>query len=184
MTIHEPPSSYMLRKMSEVTVPDHVSWFPQTIGWQILAFILIAFTIYKTVLWIKEWWANRYRREAISLVLTIHKLSVSQARLNSESTNQQVTLDLFEVMKAVLAYLNPKKANTFGEAFLIELDLFLPQEQAEFNKELGLHWMRSLVQKQHALSTQELKQLFEMSEHWLRMHDRIIQKEKGDKHGV
>lgn len=179
MSIHEPPSSYMLRKISEVTVPEHVSWFPQTIGWQILAGILIVFISYRSVLWSKEWWANRYRREALSLVISMQK-----AIANTESENQQITLDLFEVMKAVVAYLHPQKANTFGEAFLIELDLFLPQEQAKFNKELGLHWMRSLVQKQHALSTQELKQLFEMSEHWLKMHDRIIQKEKGDKHGV
>lgn len=179
MSIHEPPSSYMLRKISEVTVPDHVSWFPQTIGWQILAAIFIVFMSYKIVLWVKEWWANRYRREALSLVQAMQKSSV-----NTESENQQITLDLFEVMKAVVAYLNAQKANTFGEAFLIELDAFLPQEQAEFNSELGQHWMRALVQKKHALSTQELKQLFEMSEHWLRMHDRIIQTEKGDKHAV
>ena len=44
--------------------------------------------------------------------------------------------------------------------------------------------MRALVQKRHALSTQELKQLFVMSERWLREHDRIIKKEKGDNHAV
>lgn len=179
MSIHEPPSSYMLRKISEVTVPDHVSWFPQTIGWQILACILMAFISYKTVLWGKEWWENRYRREALSLVLSMQKSSFS-----TESQNSQITLDLFEVMKAVVTYLNPKKANAFGHAFLIELDDFLPQEQAEFTNEIGQHWMRALVQKRHALSTQELKQLFVMSERWLREHDRIIQKEKGDNHAV
>ncbi|WP_154215052.1 DUF4381 family protein, partial [Vibrio parahaemolyticus] len=32
-----PPSTYILRELHDVAVPPSVSWYPQTIGWKILA---------------------------------------------------------------------------------------------------------------------------------------------------
>ena len=32
-----PPSTYILRELHDVAVPSSVSWYPQTIGWKILA---------------------------------------------------------------------------------------------------------------------------------------------------
>lgn len=46
MTQPEPPRSYILKGLEEVGLPDHVSWFPQTLGWKILAMILLLVVMY------------------------------------------------------------------------------------------------------------------------------------------
>ncbi|MGR6861369.1 DUF4381 domain-containing protein [Aliivibrio salmonicida] len=177
MSIHEPPSSYMLRKMSEVTVPDHVSWFPQTIGWKIVAAILAVFIVYQAVQWSKKWWENRYRREAIALV------GLLQNSMDKQNTPPLLNYDLFEVMKAVLTYLNPNKANVFGEIFLIDLDYYSTSDVL-FHDELGLKWIRSLVQQKHALSSQELAELIVLCQQWLADHAEPQVEPKGEKHAV
>ncbi len=40
MTIHKLPGTYMLRELQDVTVPDAISWQPQTAGWLLLALLL------------------------------------------------------------------------------------------------------------------------------------------------
>ena len=177
MSIHEPPSSYMLRKMSEVTVPDHVSWFPQTIGWKIVAVILAFFIVYQAVQWSKKWWGNRYRREAIALV------GLLQNSMDKQNTPPLLNYDLFEVMKAVLTYLNPNKANVFGDIFLIDLDYYSTSD-ALFHDELGQKWIRSLVQQKHALSSQELTELIILCQQWLADHAEPQVEQKGEKHAV
>lgn len=174
MSIHAPPSNYMLRNMSEVTIPDHVSWFPQTIGWKIVAAILIVVALYYVIQSIRRWWNNRYRREAMAL------MTVMQASINST----RLPLDIFEVMKAVLVYLNPQKANAFGEKFLTDLDEYRSPQTTLFNDDLGQKWMRSLVQKQYPLSKQELSALMTLCQQWLVEHGELHLKTNGGQNVV
>lgn len=178
MSIHAPPSNYMLRNMSEVTIPDHVSWFPQTIGWKVVAAILIVVSLYYVIQSIRLWWNNRYRREAMAL------MTVMQASINSTSMPLSLPLDIFEVMKAVLVYLNPQKANAFGEKFLTDLDDYRSLKNAVFNDALGQKWMRSLVQKQHSLSKQELSALMTLCQQWLVEHGELHLKTNGGQNVV
>lgn len=174
MSIHAPPSNYMLRNMSEVTIPDHVSWFPQTIGWKVVAAILIVVALYYVIQSIRLWWNNRYRREAMAL------MTVMQASINST----RLPLDIFEVMKAVLVYLNPQKANAFGEKFLTDLDEYRSPQTTLFNDDLGQKWMRSLVQKQYPLSKQELSALMTLCQQWLVEHGELHLKTNGGQNVV
>ncbi len=160
MSVHEPPSSYMLRKMSEVTVPDHVSWFPQTIGWKIVAILLSVFAIYYIVKATKRWWQNRYRREASSLLNLI----------SSSVNNPSLSYEIFEVMKAVLIHINAKNATLFNGDFLIALDSYSFDGSGNFNNELGQQWMRSLVQQRYELSEQQLTDLTVLCQQWLSNH--------------
>ena len=43
---HTPPSTYIFRELRDVTIPDSVSWFPQTIGWKILGVALLLAAFY------------------------------------------------------------------------------------------------------------------------------------------
>ena len=178
MSIHAPPSNYMLRNMSEVTIPDHVSWFPQTIGWKVVAAILIVVALYYVIQSIRLWWNNRYRREAMAL------MTVMQASINSTSMPLSLPLDVFEVMKAVLIYLNPQKNNTFGDQFLNDLDEYRSPQTTLFNDDLGQKWMRSLVQKQCLLSKQELSALMTLCQQWLVEHGELHLKKNGGQHVV
>ncbi|MCZ8485299.1 DUF4381 domain-containing protein, partial [Vibrio lentus] len=42
---HTPPSTYILRDLHDVAIPESVSWMPQTIGWKILGVILLLVAI-------------------------------------------------------------------------------------------------------------------------------------------
>jgi hypothetical protein len=161
MSLHTPPSSYILRDLSEVVTPDSISWFPQTLGWQIVAIILIVFVTYKATVWGRIWWGNRYRREALGVVI---------AMKNTVGEQTQITYDLFEVMKAVVVYLNPNNANAFGNEFLKRLDGYFLQSTTPFYDVIGENWMQALLQKKHALTAEELNQLLKICEGWLRHH--------------
>ncbi|MUK63069.1 DUF4381 family protein [Aliivibrio fischeri] len=174
MSVHQPPSSYILKKLSEVTVPDHVSWFPQTIGWQILAFVLLAFIVYKSVLWLKRWWANRYRREALDVLLLLR---------DSQVPNQSISYEIFEVMKAVLVYIDPSHSNQFGDAFLQAIDSYGSDDREAFHSELGERWMYSLVKSKITLNEQEIAALFALCIDWLESHKDIKTANKDVKKG-
>ncbi|HDM8140995.1 TPA: DUF4381 domain-containing protein, partial [Vibrio harveyi] len=62
--LHTPPSTYILRELHDVAVPESVSWVPQTIGWKILAVIGAIVLMYLGYRLLHHWWDNRYRKEA------------------------------------------------------------------------------------------------------------------------
>ncbi|WP_114327348.1 DUF4381 domain-containing protein [Candidatus Colwellia aromaticivorans] len=65
----KPWGNYLLEKIVETQTPEFISWFPQTIGWKILAvFILffISYKGYKIYKIYKIYQSNAYRREALS----------------------------------------------------------------------------------------------------------------------
>lgn len=107
-----PPSSYMLRELKDVPIPDTVSWWPQTLGWQLLLLLVVLlafFFIYKKA---KFWWHNRYRREALDALL---RLSPNDALWPRK---------MFKIVKAVMVYIDPKNAAIYGQPLLNQMDRY------------------------------------------------------------
>ena len=111
---HTPPSTYILRELHDVAIPDSVSWAPQTIGWKILGVILLLVAIYLAYRLAQKWWNNRYRKEALQ------ELMVLDAR-DKNSTERT-----FKVLKVVLRYLDSSNAKLFGKAYVNRLNAYLP----------------------------------------------------------
>lgn len=57
--------NYNLHGIEEVHLPEAVSWMPQTIGWKVLALLLLLLCCLVAYRQINAWWQNRYRREAL-----------------------------------------------------------------------------------------------------------------------
>ncbi|NOH95655.1 DUF4381 domain-containing protein [Vibrio sp. 99-70-13A1] len=163
---HQPPGTYILRELNDVALPEHVSWFPQTLGWQVLACAIAIYAIYRMVKWFQSWWGNRYRREALSLLLEIKQTHFFDDISIEERV--QIGQDYFQIMKAVLVYLKPELANKHGKAFLAALDCFILKPT--FEEELGYKWTVSLLQKSKALTSEELLALTALCESWIREH--------------
>ncbi|MGB1321997.1 MAG: DUF4381 domain-containing protein [Vibrio gallaecicus] len=163
---HKPPGTYILRELNDVAVPEHVSWFPQTLGWQILACAIVIYAIYRMVKLFQSWWGNRYRREALRLVLEVKQSLLLDSITIGERT--QVGQDYFQIMKAVMVYLKPELANKHGKAFLAALDCFILKPT--FEAELGYKWTVSLLQKSKALTAAELLELTALCELWIKEH--------------
>lgn len=154
---HSPPSTYILRELFDVTVPDSVSWMPQTVGWKVLLVLLIAIAGYLSYRWILRWWHNRYRTEAIAV---LHHLSIEC--LQFEDT-------VFSILKIVLVYVDPANGKLFGAPFLQKLDE-LSDGSAPFNDELAHKWVQALVNPSTVLDKAEREVLRERASLWVKSH--------------
>ncbi len=112
-----PPDSYMLRNLHDVQIPDHVSWFPQTIGWHILLAVillavLIIYAAYRGYRSVQYWWQNRYRKEA------------HEALLRVSESDPNWPFQLLKIVKAVMVYLDSNNAALYGVKLLTKMDSY------------------------------------------------------------
>lgn len=174
MSIHTPPSTYILRDIVDVVVPESVAWWPQTIGWKILAFMILVGCLVWGYHRIKLWWQNRYRREALQALATLN------LGLPRESATSLLT-----ILKAVLVYLEPQNSALFGDALLQKLDSLLPsatlssvkgdaevKSDADFQYqgEIGKKWLAVSLSSQRSLTEPELVTLIAHTRKWLLLH--------------
>jgi len=66
MSFEKPWGNYLLDKIVETTAPETISFFPQTIAWQIISIVLIILIIKKAYQSWKTYQENAYRREALA----------------------------------------------------------------------------------------------------------------------
>ncbi|EPX4132328.1 DUF4381 domain-containing protein [Vibrio vulnificus] len=133
MTIqHTPPSTYILRELHDVAVPERVSWLPQTVGWKVLAIIGGLVLLYIGYRYLRFRWDNRYRAEAL------------QAIAQLDPKDPAMASELFSIVKQVLIYHDSGYARLFGDAFLAVLNQLIPT-QPLFDDELAIQWVQSTV---------------------------------------
>lgn len=167
---HTPPSTYILRELHDVAIPDSVSWAPQTIGWKILGVILLLVAIYLAYRLAQKWWNNRYRKEALQ------ELMILDAR-DKNSTERT-----FKVLKVVLRYLDSSNAKLFGKAYVNRLNAYLPvsanrseNSNAFFADEVSELWMQSLIDPNVRLSFEQRLEVIQTAMMWLKLHKPNVQ---------
>ncbi|PKG81672.1 DUF4381 domain-containing protein [Colwellia sp. 75C3] len=82
MSFEKPWGNYLLEAIVETKAPETISFWPQTIAWQLIFIFLIIFTIKKSYLFWKTYQANAYRREALAWL--------SQCSLSNENDVRQL----------------------------------------------------------------------------------------------
>ncbi|HAS25922.1 DUF4381 domain-containing protein [Vibrio splendidus] len=167
---HTPPSTYILRELHDVAIPDSVIWAPQTIGWKILGVILLLVAIYLAYRLAQKWWNNRYRKEALQ------ELMILDAR-DKNSTERT-----FKVLKVVLRYLDSSNAKLFGKAYVNRLNAYLPvsantseNSNAFFADEVSELWMQSLIDPNVRLSFEQRLEVIQTAMMWLKLHKPNVQ---------
>ncbi|WP_052729825.1 DUF4381 domain-containing protein [Photobacterium halotolerans] len=167
MTQPAPPSSQMLKDLTEITLPEAVGWWPQTLGWQILGVLAIAFLFLWVVYRYRLYRFNRYRREALQAIAAIE-----HSREQSES--QSVMSDLFLVLKVTAAHVQPSQASHMDRQFLHYLDTSASLAEG-FDSQTGQHWLDSLVQPDFTLSDSQIQQLLILANRWVKHHRNLNQ---------
>lgn len=66
MSFENPWGNYLLKAIVETKAPDAISFWPQTIAWQLLLILLIVLMIKKSYQSWRNYQANAYRREALT----------------------------------------------------------------------------------------------------------------------
>ncbi|MBD1572003.1 DUF4381 domain-containing protein [Vibrio sp. S17_S38] len=153
-----PPSSYILKGLQEVGLPEPVSWWPQTMGWKILAGVGLVLLI----LWLyrrgQRWWGDRYRREAIEVINTL------------DINNSQFEYQAFVIIKRVMGYLNPADQALYGEEFQTALNAYIPSDSSKIEAELLRRWMLSLNSRKEALNMEDKQRIHQHCLFWIREH--------------
>lgn len=74
--------SYLLRDLKDQALPEAISWWPQTIGWQIVGLIFFVWLMVIAFKQGRQYWLNRYRKEALialdSLDLTTPNKAINE----------------------------------------------------------------------------------------------------------
>ncbi|EKZ9011035.1 DUF4381 domain-containing protein [Vibrio sp. 665] len=171
-----PPSTYILRELHDVAVPPSVSWYPQTIGWKILAAVVLIALVYVVYRLARQWWHNRYRKEAL--------LAISQIK----SSDKDMPKVLFSVLKVVLIHIDSRNAKLFDTAFLRKLDALYPQTEDSqanslvvFNDELSKRWLQSIVDPSVMLTNEDRVTLIARAKNWVSEHRGDAQKSAAKK---
>ncbi|PTO64599.1 DUF4381 domain-containing protein [Vibrio splendidus] len=167
---HTPPSTYILRELHDVAIPDSVSWAPQTIGWKILGVILLLVAIYLAYRLALRWWNNRYRKEALQELVLL------------DARDKNSTERTFKVLKVVLRYLDSSNAKLFGQAYVNRLNAYLPgsantseNSNAFFADEVSKLWMQSLIDPNVRLSFEQRLEVIQTAMMWLKLHKPNVQ---------
>jgi hypothetical protein len=84
-----------LQKLADISVPQPVSWMPQTWGWAVLAVAVMALLGWAIARALRRYAANRYRREGV------RELDRIQARLADDSARGEALAALPELLKRV-----------------------------------------------------------------------------------
>ena len=153
-----PPSTYILKQLHDVGLPEPVSWWPQTIGWKILlgiGLVLLSIWLYQQG---RSWWTNRYRREALAVTESLD--------IHSPKFEYQV----FVIIKRVMGYLNCADQAAYGEGFLQALYAYIPHDDSKMEPELADKWMLSLNSSKQALNMEEKQRIHQYCLHWIKEH--------------
>lgn len=158
-----------LSQLADVVLPPPVSWRPQTVGWEVLAVVLVLLALWLAWRGARRWWRNRYRREALA------ELQRLEARWQADpATGPQLLAALPELVKrcALAAWPRDQVARQSGA----EWAQFLlanagqashgAQALAPLVREIQYHDQRALKR----VSPNDVRVLIEASRQWIQGH--------------
>lgn len=154
-----PPSSVTLKGWMETSIPDPISWWPQTIGWKVVACIAFILLIRFLVWRYRVYRFNRYRREALWALK-----QGSSGDLNARSHYY------FQILKVVAQHIEPSTAPMSEMDFMAFLDKTSSKMKTSFNGELGKRWSKMQVDPSIALDFKQAEQLKFLCIDWIKTH--------------
>ncbi len=137
----------ILKGIEEVVLPLKVSYFPQTVGWKILAALILLWVTYYLFRKARKWWQNRYRREALRRL---------QATVEERDRPVSERLaEMAELLKATALHAYPREqvAGLYGGEWLV----FLNQQTAaqDYFSKKSMHLLSSSADQQQPIVTDE-----------------------------
>lgn len=156
--------NYLIHGIDEIILPDAVSWWPTAPGWKALAIIVVILLLFLCVRWMKRWWRNRYRREALRQLMQVQRQSGKQVQ------EVVAVLPYYLKVTALQAYPRQDVASLSGESWLAFLDK--QYSGTVFSEGIGrkLLAVAYLPQDQWQLNEKESEALIRMSRLWISRH--------------
>ncbi|KQV38612.1 DUF4381 domain-containing protein [Rhizobium sp. Root1204] len=91
----DPLTKLALKQLKDISVPEPVSWMPQTWGWGVVAFLLLCLIVFLSLQALRRYRANAYRRQALA------ELRAIELRIREPQTRHDAVDELAELLKRV-----------------------------------------------------------------------------------
>jgi len=156
--------NYLVHGIDEIVVPEAIPWWPSAPGWQVLGVIFILLLIARTTRWVRHWWRNRYRRQAL------WQLQHLQQQTGTKLQDVVAVLPYYIKVTALQAYPREDVASLNGPDWLAFLDA--NYSGPSFSKGAGkkLLSVSYLPREQWQLNDKESETLIKMSRQWIARH--------------
>ncbi len=155
-----------LANLRDIHLPDPVGWWPPAPGWWLLLLLALATLAFSLVWLIKRYRSNRYRREALVILIQL-EASLAQQPL--------------ELCHAILALLRRTAKSAYpGQGLEAEL---LPQlfhrlnlscRKPAFEPALQQQLKELPYQANPQIPTHTAKELLVSTQHWIKKHRRGV----------
>lgn len=160
-----------MANLEEIELPESVPFTPETIGWYLLAGVLLLAVLWLAWRLLKRWQADAYRREALRELGEIENKSPER---------------LPELLKrvALVAYPRTQVAELSGDAWLGFLDGTLGT--TEFSRGAGrvLPDLAYDPVAASAMSGEDTRNLFTLARRWIQKHHAVTRIRRGGPRGV
>jgi hypothetical protein len=158
--------NYLIHGIEEISLPEAISLWPSAPGWQILGLIVLAWLLRQAVRWIRHWWQNRYRREALR--------QIDQMQRQAPQRDVVVQLPFYLKATALQAYPREQVASLSGRDWLVFLDAHYTGPS--FSSPIGekLLSISYLPEEQWQLDDATVSKLIQMSRQWITLHRQSV----------
>ena len=155
--------NYMVHGIEEVYLPDTIAWWPQTLGWKVLALLILAAFCYFIYRRIVGWRKNKYRRLALEEI----------DKLEAKTQNSLAALRGLPIIlksTALRAFPRSDIAQLSGAAWIAELNnrckrLVFTESIAGALMKVSYH-----PQESWQIDRPQIEALLEQSRYWVRAH--------------
>jgi hypothetical protein len=156
--------NYLIHGIDEVILPTATTWWPNTVGWQIIAFFISVFAVRYAYQKGQRWWHDHYRREAIAKI----------SELQNDSS-----VDILTVVENLPFYLKATALQAYSREQVAQLSGL---EWVEFlNEKYGsMHFSNNLSEQlirvsyrpksQWKLTDKECLILIDRTKLWIKYH--------------
>lgn len=76
MSLKPSVNNPLLTELVQPSLPDGISWFPQSTGWQCVGFLFLGYLALLGYRWLKRYRADAYRRAALTELANIQQLDL------------------------------------------------------------------------------------------------------------
>ena len=146
-----------MSNLEEIELPESVPFTPETIGWYLLAGLLVVALLWLALRFWKRWRADAYRREALR-------------ELDEIETSAPERLPELLKRVALAAYPRTQVAELSGDAWLGFLDGTLGTTEFTLGAGSRLPDLAYDPGAASAMSTEETKSLFALARRWIQKH--------------
>ena len=149
-----------LAQLKDIHLPEAISWWPLAFGWWVIGAICIFIIVIATGLILKHFFAQRYRRQALTQLKTL-----------TNSAQHQRLMDLLTLLKQVASSAYPLQnfASLSHNEFIIFLQKSSPKMVFEALPE---DWEQLLYAENTTVSSDLVDQLVVQSRYWIKSHFR------------